>query len=205
MHHHLKAIAAAALLLSWSLANATIYKCRSASGEVAFQEVPCPGKESGEEVKIRAQPTQADVAAAHARTHPEEYTGLLPNHEQPQIYRAQYAVEDRANSTPPATQRPSESSSSGYCPSGQTPLNASSYDPSRGWSSSKGYVPLRCGSANRQASEQKVRTGLGYTSPQNIVDQYGNGYIQASGSNFAIDTKTGKPCVVTGNTIENCN
>src|SRR5690606_35572812 len=50
----------------------------------------------------------------------------------------------------------------GPCPPGKVPLNASRTDPSQGWSSAGGYVPLICGSSARstarETTHETVRT-----------------------------------------------
>lgn len=196
---------AAGILIISSFANATIYKCTSASGEIAFQQVPCADKESSEQVKIRAQPTKADIAAAHARTHPEEYKGPWPNQNESIGYGGKNESAVRTEPSSRSARQSSESTGGGHCPAGQAPLNASRLDPSRGWSDSKGYVPLRCSDPNRQATESVVRTGPGYTEPETKFDQYGNVYSKAPGSPVFIDTKTGRPCVANGSTIVHCN
>jgi len=80
------------------------------------------------------------------------------------------------------------------------PLNPSRFDPDRvGFSSSRGYEPLRHRSSN--ANTTALRTGPGYTEPTRVQDQYGNGYIRPPGSHFVTDEKTGRQCLAVGGTI----
>jgi hypothetical protein len=182
-----------------SNANAEIYKCETSKGDIAFQQIPCAKGSTEEKVKVRAGPSPAEVESARAR--------LQVANEPPTRPFGDVNNPDDNNASDPVPSQSSERTaeqSSGPCPAGQVPLNASRHDPSKGFSKSGGYVPLRCGSESRPLTNRLTRTGPGYTEPKRILDQYGNGYTQLPGSNFAIDDKTGKPCVINGSTIVSC-
>lgn len=200
-----KTVAAMALALVCSQVHAQVYKCKDGDGKTTYQQIPCSKTESEERVKIWAQPPQADIEAAKERMRAEEYAKAQEAYEQELLNAAQVGYQAPQAPPPMHQQKEPVPVASGSCPPGQVPLNASRSDPSRGWSSSKGYVPLRCGSTDRQASSRATRTGPGYTEPRQIFDQYGNLYLQPPGSGFATDTKTGKQCVISGNVIVSCN
>lgn len=192
-----KAVIAIALALACCQVQAQVYKCKGPDGKSAYQQTPCNNAPSeAEKVRIWAQPKQADIDAAIARSRAEEYA----KREQ----ELQYAEQAAYQQPRAPLQRQEAIAASGPCPPGQVPLNASRADPSRGWSNSQGYVPLRCGLPSGRTNTQVTRTGPGITEPRRIQDQNGNWYNQPPGSSFATDEKTGKQCFVYGNFVK-CN
>ena len=196
-----KSVVAIALAVACSQLHAQVYKCEGADGKTAYQQLPCSKTESEEKVKIWAQPRQSDIESAQARLQAAEDAKTAAAYEQDLLNAAR--EESPAPQTPsPARQQQEQLPiASGSCPPGQVPLNASGSDPSRGWSGSKGYVPLRCGNPSDRGSDRVTRTGPGITEPRRIQDQHGNWYNQPPGSAFATDEKTGKQCFVYGNFV----
>lgn len=182
----------ALLITSTQVAAQKVYKCKGQDGSTLYQQVQC-ANEDGESVKIHAQPSPATIAEAQARLHAQEEAEARRRYEQ--AMRATYPVVEHYE--PASTARHSQS------PSAPTsrPTNSSRFDPDRvGFSSSRGYEPLRHRSSN--TSTTVTRTGPGYTEPKRIQDQYGNFYSQPPGSGFARDEKTGKQCFVNGSFIQ---
>ena len=198
-----KATVALVVFFATGIAQAAAYKCEMPDGRTVYQQIACNANENetGDKVKIWAQPSQADIAAAQYRLQEQEDAKARAEYEQALLNSAH--AESQTYQRAPATGQSAYAvpSSSGPCPPGQVPLNASRADSTRGWSSSIGYVPLRCGGANRQATTSATRTGPGYTEPKRIQDQYGNWYNQPPGSSFATDERTGKQCFVYGNFV----
>lgn len=201
--HAISVIAAAVLLLLAGFAHAQAYRCKAPDGKVVYQQIACSAGDVGEKIKIQRQPSQTAIAEAQSRLRLQEAATANAAYERAAFDEATtsragqgsalYSISEPQHEVP----RSSEA-----CPPGQVPLNPSGSDPSSGWSSSKGYVPLRCGSANRQASTSKSRTGPGITEPKRVQDQYGNFYQQPPGSGFAIDERTGKQCFVYGDFVK---
>lgn len=200
-----RAIATTALIAFFAtgIAQAEVYKCKTADGMTVYQQIACNANENetGDKVKAWPQPSQADVAAAQYRLQEQEDAKARAEYEQALLNSAR--AESQTYQTNPASGQPAYAVaiSSGPCPPSQVPLNASRADPTRGWSSSKGYVPLRCGGGNRQATTSAAPMGPGYTEPKRIQDQHGNWYNQPPGSSFATDERTGKQCFVYGNFV----
>lgn len=195
-----RAAIVAVVAIAGSLAQAQVYKCKSSDGKLVYQQIQCSSKETGEKVKVWAPPKQADVFAAQARLRAQERAEF-----ENALLDGAYVESQLERDAPTRVGSQSNDISGGRpgpCPNGEVPLNASSFDPSRGWSRSSGYVPLRCGSANRQAFSTTTRTGPGITEPKRIQDQHGNFYNQPPGSAFATDEKTGKQCFVYGNFVD---
>ncbi len=179
------------LITSTQVAAQKIYKCKGQDGRTVYQQVQC-ANEDGEIVKIHAQPSQATIAEAQARLHAREEAEAQRQYEQ--AMQAAYAPVQHYEPapTPKHTQV-------APAPASQ-PLNPSRFDPDRvGFSSSRGYEPLRHRSSN--ANTTALRTGPGYTEPTRVQDQYGNGYIRPPGSHFVTDEKTGRQCLAVGGTI----
>lgn len=198
-----RATVALVVFFAIGIAQAEVYRCKTADGRTVYQQIACNANENetGDKVKAWPQPSQADVAAAQYRLQEQEDAKARAEYEQALLNSA-YA-EFQTYPRAPSAGQPSYAvpSSNGPCPPGQVPLNASRADPTRGWSKSTGYVPLRCGGANRQATTSATRTGPGYTEPKRIQDQYGNWYNQPPGSSFATDERTGKQCFVNGDFV----
>lgn len=181
----------ALLITSTQVTAQKIYKCKGPDGSTVYQQVQC-ANEDGESVKIHAQPSQATIAEARARLRALEEAEAQRKYEQamqsayPPVQH--YEPEPTPNHTQVAP-----------APASQ-PLNPSRFDPDTvGFSSSRGYEPLRHRSSN--ANTTAIRTGPGYTEPSRVQDQYGNGYIRPPGSAVVIDEKTGRPCLAVGGTI----
>ena len=184
--------------------HSTVYKCTTEGGRIIYQQVPCRSEQKQESVPIPSGPSQQDAAAAQARLRAYEQANRKAGNDgrssdgttipQKQSDVAHSEAEYRTNEH--------SLSNSGPCPPGQVPLNSSKVDPARGWSRSKGYVRLKCGTPDESSTDRAVRTGPGITEPRRIQDQYGNWYTQPPGSSFATDEKTGKQCFVYGNFVE---
>lgn len=195
-----KAAVVTVFALAGSLAQAQVYKCKTSDGRLVYQQIQCSGKETGGKVKVWAQPKQADIVAAQSRLRAQDRAEFENT---PQDGASVESQSEPESPTQVGIQaRDVFAGRSGSCPNGEVALNASSFDPRRGWSKSSGYVPLRCGSANRQASSRTTRTGPGITEPKRIQDQHGNFYNQPPGSAFATDERTGKQCFVYGNFVD---
>lgn len=185
------ATAIALLIASTQVAAQKVYKCKGPNGVTVYQQVQCADAD-GERVKIQAQPSQATIAEAQARLHAQNAAEAQRRYEQ--VMRASAPVVEYYEPAPVAHQPPPSSVNA------QPALNPSSFDPQRvGFSSSRGYGPLRHRSPN--SNTNMTRTGPGYTEPSRVQDQYGNGYMRPPGSDFVIDQKTGRQCLAVGGTI----
>lgn len=185
------AIAIALLMANTQVAAQKVYKCKGPNGVTVYQQVQCADAD-GERVKIHAQPSQATVAEAQARLNAQSAAEARRQYEQ--SMRASAPVVEYYEPAPVTHQPPPSMVST------QPALNPSSFDPQRvGFSSSRGYEPLRHRSPN--ANTNLTRTGPGYTEPSRVQDQYGNSYMRPPGSHFVIDQKTGRQCLAVGGTI----
>jgi len=188
------ALAAIALLFASTQAvGQKIYKCKGSDGSTIYQQIQCLDQD-GEVVKVRAQPSQATIAEAQARLHAQEEAEARSRYEQTML---------RARTPAGEHLQPAPAVSHHQPPPAATPRpsNPSRYDPENvGFSSSRGYEPLRYRSSTTTTTAP--RTGPGYTEPKRIRDQYGNFYSQPPGSSFARDEKTGKQCFVNGAFIQ---
>lgn len=183
--------------------HSTVYKCTTEDGEIVFQQIPCSADQEQENIKIPPGPSQQDVEAAHARLRAYERAERESRNgdQQSDSAHGPHRQPNAAQFGSEYSENESSTTNSSPCPPGQVPLNPSKVDPSRGWSKSKGYVPLRCGTPGTRANDRAVRTGPGISEPRRIQDQYGNWYTQQPGSSFATDEKTGKQCFVYGDFV----
>lgn len=183
--------------------QATVYRCTTEDGHIIFQQVPCSDDQEEETVRLQPQPRAGDVAAAQVRLRAYEAENRRSERERnrSEIISDEELRESRSESLTETVRHDEAQSSSGACPPGQVPLNPSRLDPARGWSRSRGYVPLRCGDPDETTGDRAVRTGPGITEPRRIQDQYGNWYVQPPGSSFARDERTGQQCFVYGNFV----
>lgn len=185
------ATAIALLIVSAPVAAQKVYKCTASDGSSIYQQIPCEDQD-GELIKPPPQPSQATIAEAQARLRAQNAAEARREYEQ-SIRAASQVVEFYEPA--PAVPQPQPSTVST-----QPAVNPSRFDPQKvGFSSSRGYEPLRHRSPN--TSTNMTRIGPGYTEPSRVQDQYGNGYIRPPGSHFVTDEKTGRQCLAVGGTI----
>ena len=138
------------LILTGEQSLGQIHRCEMPDGVLAFQETPCDDAVEEDILDIQARPTWQERVASRRDT------AELIRREQDRAAFEQRQHDTRKSSQDydlavNASEGPVDSSSdfsktgTGSCPPGQIPLNPSKLDPKRGWSRSRGYVPLRCG------------------------------------------------------------
>jgi hypothetical protein len=183
--------------------QAKVYRCTTDDGHLIFQQVPCGDNQKEETVQIQSGPSSEEVAAAQARLRAIEERNRRAERVRYHTEPAHDRQPNESRNAPlsVASERDEAHTYGGACPPGQVPLNPSRLDPARGWSGSRGYVPLRCGDPDEPASDRAVRTGPGITEPRRIQDQTGNWYTQPPGSSFARDERTGRQCFVFGDFV----
>ncbi len=200
-----KAIAAMAFALLCHPVHAQVYKCKGADGKTTYQQTPCGNAPSDNRVKIWAQPSEADVAAAKERMRDRENKNAQDaqplysraSSEQPNLQAQRERIRD-------CNIRYDKMLSDGR---GKNSVKGLDWSQRHSQSIERDRTACLSGvsAPNEQTPSTATRTGPGYTEPRTIFDQHGNVYIQSPGSSFATDTKTGKQCVVSGGVIVSCN
>ncbi|ODU42498.1 DUF4124 domain-containing protein [uncultured Aquimonas sp.] len=188
--------------------SAAVYKCKTSEGEVIYQQVPCASGQDEEQVRILRGPSRVQIAEAQARLRMAEVEKAAKERaDLEQALDNALMAESAQRGSPEADAYADQSNTphQGPCPPGKVPLNASSMDPSQGWSSGKGYVPLRCGNPNAWRDDPPPPPPPQRSGPQRFQDQHGNWYSQPPGSGFARDERTGRQCQMSGKVIVRCD
>lgn len=128
----------------------TVYRCMDADGVSTYQDLPCEDRDAEARMQIKPNVVDSTRARANVKRQKDITARLAAEREQRAQARQQAQNEMRSN----RQSRPSKAVASGPCPPGQIPLNSSKLDGSRGWSDSKGYVNLECGSPDDRLPDQ---------------------------------------------------
>jgi hypothetical protein len=187
---------------------AAVYKCKAASGEVKYQQIPCEVSNEESTVKVHKAPPPSHhspwVENANERQ-AAQWQGVGTTYDP--SFPAQSAPA-RGSRDPEALRQLQNRQASLRETTGRSQVDAARRAELR---REIADLQARLGveestyqdaaPAQRQTVPPVVRTGPGYTEPRIIRDQHGNQYSQPPGSSFATEMKTGKQCYVFGDMV----
>lgn len=201
-----------------------VYKCKNDDGSTAFSDKPCAANPEFHVIDEAYKPDPSNPVQRSTFVRPPVRTS---SQQQPAANPSSSGGQQWGGSDSIYS-----SSNENGCPPGQIPVNASRLNPNRGWSSSKGYVSLRCvdrdanadrstrSTADRLAPSNGISQPPSNPIPQNrrlnpvfsdpagqgrVRDRNGNWYNPVPGvPNQFRDRQSGERCVLQGDKLR-CN
>ena len=139
-----------------------VYKCTNDDGSIAFSDVPCAANPEFHVIVEAYKPDSSNPVQRSTFVRPPVRTS---SQQQPAANPSSSGGQQWGGSNSIYS-----SSNENGCPPGQVPVNASRLNPNRGWSSSKGYVSLRCVDRDAKA-DRSTRSNDDRWTPSSHVSQ----------------------------------